>query len=270
MAFVKSGDQQLEYFACGDDTPTVVLIHGAGSSARIWHTTQHLLAAAGYPSVAISLPGAGASDRAEALDGYQPLAYAKAARGAIDALGVTRCTLFGHSLGVSNVLYLVTEFSEGLDIDAMIMLAGGSGDRRDAPGEEEKTAIIRSMMATSPRSGLARDDWEVLHKGLNPTVQDALWADIKANPPERATGQRISGRKDMTPFLNATDIQTLVMSGDHDSVVPLSATLGMYHKLRPEVAHLHVMHGVDHYPNAEVPDAMTSACVHFLDKYTGS
>lgn len=257
----------VEYFDQGVSDRILILIHGAGSSARIWHTVQALLATEDIRTVAVSLPGAGGTHRPADLDAYQPANYAKVVRGVIDALGITRCAVAGHSLGVSNALYLATDEADGLEIPALIMMAGGAGDERVAPSGDARESIIKAMRERPPGrdAGTGHEAWEPIHLGLPQTIRDQLWDDIVANPPERAIGQRISGRRDMTPFLTETDTPILVVSGDADSVVPLSATLGMYAKLKAGTGHLHVMHGVDHYPNAEDPVAVADAFATFLE-----
>ena len=267
MATTHINGSTVEYFDVGESKHVLVLIHGAGSSARIWHTMQALLATRDIRTVAVSLPGAGGTSAASDLDGYSPANYARVARGLIDALGITRCAIAGHSLGVSNTLYLATDEAAGLDITALIMMAGGSGDERVTPDSGEREAIITKMREkpTGRDAGSPREGWERLHLGLPLTVRNQLWNDIVSNPPGRAIGQRISGRKDMTPFLSSTGIPTLVVSGDADSVVPLEATLRMYAKLKPGVGHLHVLHGIDHYPNAEDPATLADVFARFLD-----
>ena len=267
MATIELQHGKVEYFDVGVSDRVVVLIHGAGSSARIWYSVQALLALCDLRTVAISLPGAGGTDPAKDLDGYSPANYALVTRQLIDALSITRCAVVGHSLGVSNALYLASEHGAGIEIPALILMAGGAGDERATPTGDERAEIIKKMQQQAPGrdAGSGRADWERLHLGLPETVRDQLWNDIVANPRERAIGQRISGRKDMTPFLSTTETPTLVVSGDADSVVPLSATLGMYPKLKPGIGHLSVMHGVDHYPNAEEPEALADAYAAFLD-----
>ena len=51
MALVQAGGVQLEYFDEGSGDNVAVLIHGAGSSARIWHTVQNELAGGGIRDV---------------------------------------------------------------------------------------------------------------------------------------------------------------------------------------------------------------------------
>ena len=109
MAMVSAGDVNLEYFEMGQGDPTVVLVHGATSSARIWHTVQELLAESGIRSLAFSMRGAGASDRASQRVDYRPDVYALDLAAALDELGVSRFVLVGHSLGVANVLYFMRD-----------------------------------------------------------------------------------------------------------------------------------------------------------------
>ena len=266
MPNVKAGAFQLEYFEVGDGDKVVILVHGAGSSALIWHEVQLIMAQEGYRTIAISLLGAGESDRTRFQADYNPENYGRMIRAALDSLAISDCALVGHSLGVSNVLYVASEFSQDLRLRAMILMAGGAGDKRSAPSSQEIDKIIEDWPEPNPNNvDERRTAWEPLHKGLPVHIRDELWVTIQKNPIERAQGQRISSRKDMTPFLNETDVPTLILSGDNDSVVPLQLTLNLYPKLKQEVRHLHVIHGVDHYPNAEVPEQVSKAYCEFLN-----
>ena len=65
MALVQAGDVQTEYFGKGSGDVVAVLLHGAGSSARIWHSVQRELAEGGIRSLAIGTRGAGGSDHTD-------------------------------------------------------------------------------------------------------------------------------------------------------------------------------------------------------------
>jgi pimeloyl-ACP methyl ester carboxylesterase len=269
MQFVQANDKQLEYFEQGSGDAVVVLIHGAGSSALIWDTVQQRLADAGFRSIAISLPGAGGSDRPDDLDEYNPAAYARCIRAALDSLALKRFSIVGHSLGVSNVLGFAAENADGLDIQAMILMAGGNPIGREAPGPERAEDIKRAWKAPDPTTeSERRAEWEALHQGLAPLIRDRLWKDIQNNPMEREVGQRLGARKDLSAFAEQTDIPTLIISGDQDSVVPLDFTLALYPTFKKEVRHCHVIHGVDHYPNAEAPDEVSDVYIRFFRQVT--
>jgi pimeloyl-ACP methyl ester carboxylesterase len=268
MSFVQAGARQLEYFEFGRGKNLVVLIHGAGSSAVIWHQVQVLMAEEGFHTFAFSLIGAGRSDRSSDTGDYNPASYAKDIRLALDALNISTCAIVGHSLGVSNVLNLASDYADQLNLRAMILMAGGAGNERKALTTNESEKIVSNLPTPDPKTeSERRASWEKLHMGLPGDIRDALWRDITNNPRERAIGQAIGARKDMTAFLNQTDIPTLIVSGDKDSVVPLELTLDMYPKLKKQVRHLHVISGIDHFPNAEVPGEISRVYTEFLNNY---
>ena len=266
MPFIQANDKRLEYFETGagaDDT--VVLIHGASSSARIWHQVQRQLANDGFHTVAISLPGAGGSDRPADLDSYSPASYAADIRAALDALEITRFAIAGHSLGVTDVLNLASDHAGGIGIRALILMAGGNVIGRPARTPQQAREIKSRYRAPDPDTEpTRRAEWDKFHVGLPPDIRDQLWRDIQLNPKERTIGQNLATRRDMTEFANNCDIPTLITSGDSDSVVSLEFTLAMYPKFKPGLRHCHVFHGIDHYPNAEIPDKVASVYSRFL------
>ncbi len=265
MPIVSAGDVNLEYFEAGAGDPTVVLVHGATSSARIWHTVQELLAGAGIRSLALSMRGAGASDRADQRVDYRPDVYASDLAAALGELGVTRFVLVGHSLGVANVLYFMRDNAGDVDVQALVLVAGGAADQRPAVDaailKETEEALKR---AEKEDQGPQRAAWEPDHLGLPEDVRDALWTDIWNNPRDRVLGQRMTERPDMKPVLESMGNPTLVMSGDADDVVPLESTLKCFFKLPEDRRHLHVFHGVGHYPNGQVPTQMASVLQKFV------
>ena len=266
MPFTQAGDKRLEYFETGSGNENIlVLIHGAGSSAVIWHEVQRLMADEGFRTLAISLPGAGGSDRPARLEAYNPASYAADIRAALDALGVENFAIAGHSLGVSNVLNMACDHGDGVNIRAMILMAGGNVVGRKAETPERAEEISSQYRPPDPATEIEhRADWEKVHMGLPVGVRDTLWRDIQNNPMERTLGQRLGARKDMSGFAGECDIPTLIVSGDCDSVVPLESTLAFYPKFKPSVRHCHVFHGIDHYPNAEIPDRVARVYSRFL------
>lgn len=87
---------RLAYRAAGDpDAPPMVLLHGLGDDERAWHTVLPALAT-GHRVYALDLRGHGRSSH--------PGRYAfelmrDDVLGFLDAAGVRRCVLVGHSLG---------------------------------------------------------------------------------------------------------------------------------------------------------------------------
>lgn len=265
MALVQAGDISLEYFEKGDGDPTVVLIHGASSSARIWHVVQEKLAAAGMRTIALSMRGAGASDHTPDEADYNPAGYARDIAAALKALEIRKCVLVGHSLGVSNVLNFAADNAEGYDVQALVLMAGGAGGGRAEPTTEQIDALRKRVKLPDPATAEKRKEaWLPIHLGLPEDVRDKLWNDIQNNPLERLLGQGLGARKDMTEFLGSIEFPVLIVSGDADSVVPLEMSLQMYAKLPADKRHLHVIHGIDHFPNAQIPDRIAAVYQRFV------
>ncbi len=81
--------------------PTVVLVHGAANDSDVWKKTCKALIGAGYSVLAPDLPGHGLS-QGEALGSIEALADWLVAL--LDAAGVERTVLVGHSMGSLIVL----------------------------------------------------------------------------------------------------------------------------------------------------------------------
>jgi pimeloyl-ACP methyl ester carboxylesterase len=80
----------------GVGEPTLLLIHGLGSYMPVWERNLDALSAH-HRVVAIDLPGYGKSEKAN-FD-YSMAFYARTVEGVIDALGLKRVVLVGHSMG---------------------------------------------------------------------------------------------------------------------------------------------------------------------------
>jgi len=76
--------------------PTVVFIHGAQNDHSVWALQSRYFAHHGYSVLAVDLPGHGRST-GPALDSVEALA--QWLLHLLDAAGVQRAALFGHSMG---------------------------------------------------------------------------------------------------------------------------------------------------------------------------
>jgi pimeloyl-ACP methyl ester carboxylesterase len=81
-----------------DAAPPLLALHGWLDNAGSWALLAPLLAAR-HRVIALELPGHGHSDHQPAGAHYHFVDYVRAVLAAIDALGLERCALLGHSLG---------------------------------------------------------------------------------------------------------------------------------------------------------------------------
>ncbi len=255
MSNVQAGPFSLEHFDAGEGDRVMVLVHGATSSGRIWHSVQSELAKQGVRSVALSLLGAGGSDRSEHEEDYHPESYAKQLADAVDALELAKFTLVGHSLGTIVAAYYARDHADRLA--GLVQMAGPPIiSELPKPG----SAKIRVRNPNSPE---VQARWEEQHLGLPQDVREALRRDIDNNPPERPRGQRPpwKGIDDVAEKLR---MPTLVIGGDADDIVHPQYPLQYYLSLPEEIRHLHVFHGVGHYLNAQAPERLAGVFVRFL------
>ena len=261
MTNIQAGSVRLEYFDVGEGERVVVLVHGASSSGRIWHTVQQELAAAGMRSIAISLRGAGGSERSDREEDYQPSSYAVDLARAVEALALPPFVLFGHSLGTIVAAYYVRD--HGDRVRALIQMAGPPiiTEVPDAPPRAAGGGTPRAADSRQP----ATERWREQHQGLPDDVREALRRDIENNPEARMRGQRppwtgIDG------VAGKLEIPTLVVCGDADDVIQPRFPLAYYLALPEAVRHLHVFHGLGHFPNAQAPKELANVVVGFINR----
>jgi pimeloyl-ACP methyl ester carboxylesterase len=98
-AFIEIDGARIYYVARGpEDGPPVILLHGLLGSTLTWTATTEALAGAGYRVLAFDQPPFGLSAKASDLD-YSVVAQADRTIGLMDALGIERAALVGHSGG---------------------------------------------------------------------------------------------------------------------------------------------------------------------------
>lgn len=174
----------------------ILLIHGIGSSADTWGDIPNRLVAAGYPVIAVDLPGHGESSRGPG--DYSLGAMASSLRDLIDLLGVVRVHLVGHSLGGGISMQFVYQFPERV-ADMVLVSSGGLG--------EEAFTGLRA--ASVPGSELA------LRFAINArTLRGAAWI-----------GEHL-GRFGLRPHaLSPRALETVSWLGEEDRRAAFLATL---------------------------------------------
>ena len=125
------------------DAPAILLLHGLGSRADSWHDQLNALPRRGLRVIAWDQPGYGLSDPLP-MAGPSPVHYADAVTALVDALGLSRFILLGHSLG-------------GLIAG---VFAAGAGAR------------VEKLVLASPTPGFAGAEPEVLRAKIQQRIDD--------------------------------------------------------------------------------------------------
>lgn len=106
--------------------PAVLLIHGFGGHTFSFRHTMPALAAAGFRAVALDLKGFGFSERVKGGD-YSLSWQARMVLSFMDALGIERASLVGHSMGGEVAMRVAAGAPER--VERLVLAASVSGDR---------------------------------------------------------------------------------------------------------------------------------------------
>jgi pimeloyl-ACP methyl ester carboxylesterase len=131
----------------------LVLHHGLASNARIWELTAPRLASRGHPVFALDARGHGLSDKPD--DGYDIQTITGDLTAFIQACGLEKPVLVGHSWGGSIALNYATRFAAGPFSPAGIVLVDGGISQLDDAGatwEEMEQRLTPPRLAGMPLS----------------------------------------------------------------------------------------------------------------------
>jgi pimeloyl-ACP methyl ester carboxylesterase len=253
MPFVKADDLNVYYIERGTGTP-VVLVHGNWVTSTEWEPVLDRLP--GAPSgpwhgIAYDLRGRGQTDGPDS--DYTMPELAADLRSFVDALGLDRFHLVGHSLGSAIAMQFALDSPDRLH--SLTTLSPGWVD-----GMPEAYNIpAAQQMVTDDKALYAQ-----ALKAQAPTVpDDAFWQRLLAEGHQ----QRITATLRNLPALlawqpgdrlGAIGVPTLVVDG------ALDVLTGGTNAERAAAA-LHARHvvmpGVGHSPNMEAPDAFVALLV---------
>lgn len=215
---IDAGGRTLAWREAGEGV-AVVLLHGIGSGSASWQGQLDGLGA-GYRVIAWDAPGYGGSD---ALDGDTPAVadYARAVADLLDALGLGRVHLVGHSMGAPIAAAFAARRADRLLSLTLANPTAGYGHAGDELRVARLEARIRAIDELGPAGMAEARSREV----LSPAAPLAALDKVR----EVMSGLRPDGFKQAARMLHSTDIHAdaraisvpaMVMCGSADTVTP--------------------------------------------------
>lgn len=238
----------------------VLCLHGSGGNAGTFAALLERLAGAHSP-LAFDQPGHARSGGLDSLGSVERMAAFT--RGVMDALGLERPVLLGHSLGGAVALQLARDAPRR--VAALVLLGCAarfpSADRaRAAGGEDETVAQVRRVTQGRERRRFDRSAWspgtpdEVVHRGF---FEDAR------TDPRVVLGDLLAVRAwDGRPGVAAVEAPALVAWGE-DEDPELAARARALADALPG-AHGLAVPAAGHMLHAEQPDVVAGAVLDFL------
>jgi pimeloyl-ACP methyl ester carboxylesterase len=246
-----------------DNTTTLLLLHGVGSLAASFGPQFVSLPRHGLRVIAWDAPGYGGSDL---LAQAAPSAadYAAALDGFVEAIGLTRFVLLGHSMGTLIAAAYCRRIGPAR-IDKLI-LASPTAGYGTAPDELRKARIdgrLADMAALGP-AGLAEKRSPM---SLSPQAPKRAFIQVRAamkemRPDGYAQAVGMLGRADI--FADARDIAvpTLVLCGSGDTMTPEEGCKRIAAAIPG--ARYQTLHGPGHACYIESPGPFDEAVLGFI------
>ena len=282
--FVQAGDVELFIQEMGPaDGQVILFIHGTAAWSGLWRETMTPLAEAGYRCIAIDVPPFGFSER-PSPPSYGNAAQARRIIALMDALGIERTILLGHSFGGGATMETALAIPERIEALVLADVGGLNLNLQPVQKIQGPTAIemflgtpfvrnpVLAATATNPLftktlisamildpADATRERIKILQEPL--VLQDATntlgdWLMAVLGP------QDVSLTSDPTNYQRLT-MPALIIWGDSDSIIPLNEGESLQ-SILPN-AELVTMEGVNHIPHVEDPEKFIEIMLGFLE-----
>jgi pimeloyl-ACP methyl ester carboxylesterase len=253
---------KLAYVELGDPNgEPLLLLHGYTDTSRSWSVmAPHL---SGYRLLIPDQRGHGAADAPECC--YGPAQFAFDARLFLDALGVTRAAVAGHSLGSMVAMAMAAEYPERV---SAIVLIGSTALAPVKPGAWLYDQVAALSFPLDRSSAFMRE-WHPSNQptAVDPDFAEAVMEDILLIQPHVWRG--VMRELTQLPVArHAADIKArvLILSGGKDPLFPPEHHAALL-KAFPK-AEAHVFPELGHSPNWEQPNTVAARIDAFLKSST--
>lgn len=273
--FITIDQQQLAYLDVGDSAlPVIVMVHGWLSHSRVWRHTIPVLHGR-YRCIAVDLLGYGHSARPPGGD-YSIAAQGRRVLALLDALGINRFTLLGHSMGGQISLCIAAQLAPQR-VTRLIDVAGVTSGRlqpypryvvlpraRVAQAFPFLVGLSRAAARVSAYRRFEFYTWSLNHVPLAEWDEDVELV----LPPGCQHAIYPSGKAiistDLSNAIRAIQAPTLVIFGTADRVVPPSEG----DLVAQQVADCRLVHldGAGHFPMLECREQFHAALNTFLSE----
>ncbi|MDE3090255.1 MAG: alpha/beta fold hydrolase [Chloroflexota bacterium] len=264
-----SDGARMHYVARGDRGDPVVLIHGLIGSTHEW--SENIEALAHTRRVwAIDLIGFGFSSRVTEPT-YSLKYYSRSIREFLDAQGIARASLVGHSLGGAVTLQFAHDYPERVDQLILIAPAAYMLNLPSAVNMAARVPFVpRALMGfatTNTRARLAA--WRIAlgdPKRFDPAEMALRLRTMRVKGTTDALVSMLASPRasDLPRGLKTIQARTLLIWGDQDLAVPVAHGERLSRDL-PN-AELVILEGAGHVPHAEFPAVVNPLLLDFLTR----
>lgn len=276
-ALVDAGGTQAWVEEAGPvDGIPIVLIHGFGGWAWSWRATLPALAAAGYRAVAVDLANFGLSDKSWDLDSRHA-AQADLVAAVMDARGISRATLVGHSMGGNVLAWFAARHADRIDGAVLVDAATGPAASGGGPAfvgslvrlpnvRRIGQLVLRSQLDEARMADILRSAYADPSRvstedvsGYAAPLQTVDW-DLGLLAILRDSGDSALG----SPIGEVLLVPTVIIWGRDDPWIPLASGEALRDALPG--AEWHIIDDAGHLPMEEQPAAFNDILLAWLER----
>ncbi|HET8629570.1 MAG TPA: alpha/beta hydrolase [Thermomicrobiales bacterium] len=259
MPQVKLRDFTMHYLERGAGEP-LVFVAGFISTHRWWQPTLERLPADRYHCYAVDLRATGESEAVET--GHTLERYAEDLEEFAEAIGLTRFTLVGHSMGGGVATLYALSHPERLKALVLVDPLAPTGTAHLTP---EITEWLNAQQGNP--EGIRALVLGAFARPPEATYLDQLVADgVRWGPAVYLGTMGEMARFDVVDRLTDLAVPTLVTWGDRDTVIPFAGIVELFTRV-PGCA-LEIWHGVGHSAPIEIPERFADLLTRFTDEAT--
>jgi len=246
------------------DAPAVLLLHGFGSSLHTWDTWATALRER-HRVLRIDLPGHGLSGP-DATGDYGDARSLALLVALLDARGLSRVTLVGHSIGGRIAWRFAAEHPDRIERLVLVAPDGFASPGFEYGRAPEVPTVLTAMRWVLPRAALKANlepafaDPAMLDDALLTRYHELMLA--PGNREALLHRMRQTVLEDPVPRLATIRVPVLLVWGERDAMIPVT-NAGDYLRALPD-ATLERLPGVGHLPQEEAAQASAGALVRWL------
>lgn len=217
--FLMAGDTALHLCDSQRGEKCVVLLHGYLESMLVWDDFVPLL----YRNVRVitlDLPGHGISEVKGEVHTMDYLA--RVVRDALRSLGVTRCTLVGHSMGGYVALAFCAHYPEMLDGLVLLHSTPDADTEQKRANRLRELALVKAgkkeaLARVAPEAGFAVENRSRMKDCIEDLREQVL---VTEDAGIEALLRGMAAREDQHEMLRSTSVPVLWILGCRDEYIP--------------------------------------------------
>jgi 3-oxoadipate enol-lactonase len=255
------GEVTLAYEDTGGDRSPVVFVHGLGGSAYAWWSQLAACRDRGYRGIAYDQRGAGLSGKPPGP--YSVEAWAEDLEQLLDALGLERAALVGHSVGCMVAEHAAVRLGDRI---TALALCGGALRWRPEAGEvfEQRARLARAGRMDEIARTVATTGLSERARAEDPALAGLMLALIASNDPRAYADCTDATAAGSMRDLERVACPTLAFCGAEDPVTPPAFAAAIADAVPNGDSA--TIDGAAHWCAVEHPDEVSALVLDFLDR----